>query len=60
MRAAHSGGDFQGMAPTGKEVAVSGSAINCVQDGRIVEHRVNSDFLGLMQQLGLVPPPANR
>jgi hypothetical protein len=28
--------------------------------GRIVEHCVNSDFLGLMQQLGLVPPPANR
>jgi steroid delta-isomerase-like uncharacterized protein len=58
MKAVHSGGDFQGLAPTGKEVAVSGITINRVQDGRIVEHRVNSDFLGLMQQLGLIPPPA--
>jgi predicted ester cyclase len=60
MYAVHSGGDFQGLAPTGKEVAVSGITINRVQNGRIVEHRVNSDFLGLMQQLGLVPPPAGR
>jgi predicted ester cyclase len=56
MRAVHSGGDFQGVAPTGKEVAVSGIVINRIGDGRIVEHRVNSDFLGLMQQLGLLPP----
>jgi steroid delta-isomerase-like uncharacterized protein len=60
MHAVHSGGDFQGLAPTGKEVAVSGITINRVQNGRIVEHRVNSDFLSLMQQLGLVPPPTNR
>jgi predicted ester cyclase len=53
-------GDFQGVAPTGKEVAVSGITINRARDGRIVEHRVNSNFLGLMQQPGLVPPPANR
>jgi steroid delta-isomerase-like uncharacterized protein len=56
MHAVHSGGDFQGVAATGKEVAVSGIVINRIRDGRIVEHRVNSDFLGLMQQLGLVPP----
>jgi predicted ester cyclase len=59
MYAVHSGGDFQGLAPTGKEVAVRGITINRIRDGRIVEHRVNSDFLGLMQQLGLVPPPAS-
>jgi predicted ester cyclase len=60
LLAVHSSGDFQGVAPTGKEVAVSGIVMNRIRDGRIVEHRVNSDFLGLMQQLGLVPPPANR
>jgi steroid delta-isomerase-like uncharacterized protein len=57
MRAVHSGGDFQGLAPTGKQVAVGGITINRIKDGRIVEHRVSSDFLGMMQQLGLVPPP---
>jgi predicted ester cyclase len=60
MHAVHSGGDFQGLAPTGKEVVVSGITINRIRDGRIVEHRVNSDFLGMMRQLGLLPPPEQR
>jgi steroid delta-isomerase-like uncharacterized protein len=58
MRAVHSGGDFQGLPPTGKEVAVDGTTINRIKDGTIVEHRVSADFLGMMQQLGIIPPPA--
>jgi steroid delta-isomerase-like uncharacterized protein len=58
MRAVHSGGEFQGLPPTGKEVAVGGTSINQIKDGRIVEHRVNVDFLGMMQQLGLIPSTA--
>lgn len=56
MRATHSGGDFQGLAPTGKQIAISAVTMERIQDGKIVERRVNSDWLGLMQQLGLIPP----
>ena len=57
MRAVHSGGEFQGMAPTGKEVVTQGISIERIKDGQIVERQVSSDWLGMMQQLGLVPPP---
>jgi DNA-binding CsgD family transcriptional regulator len=58
MRAVHSGGDFQGVPPTGKKIAIGGITFNRIKDGTIVEHRVNADFMGMMQQLGLIPPPA--
>jgi steroid delta-isomerase-like uncharacterized protein len=57
MRSVHNGGDFQGVPPTGKQIAIAGISIERIQDGRIVERRVNSDWLGLLQQLGLVPTP---
>ncbi|MGH2615481.1 MAG: ester cyclase [Thermomicrobiales bacterium] len=57
MQAVHSGGDFQGLPPTGKQIAVSGVTIERIKDGKIVERRVESDWLGMMQQLGLIPPP---
>ena len=57
MRAVHSGGEFQGLAPTGKEVVTQGITIERIKDGQIVERQVSSDWLGMMQQLGLVPPP---
>ena len=56
LRSVHSGGDFQGLPPTGKQIAISGITIERIKDGKIVERRVSSDFLGMMQQLGLVPP----
>lgn len=57
MRATHSGGEFQGLPPTGKRVAVSATSFERITDEKIVERRVISDWLGMMQQLGLVPPP---
>jgi steroid delta-isomerase-like uncharacterized protein len=57
MRSVHSGGDFQGLPPTGKQVQVDGVTIERIKDGKIVERRVSGDWLGIMQQLGLVPPP---
>jgi predicted ester cyclase len=54
-------GNFIGAAPTGKQVAFTTMSIERIQDGKIVERWVNTDFMSLMQQLGLVPPPqANR
>jgi steroid delta-isomerase-like uncharacterized protein len=55
-QATHSG-DFQGQPATGKRIAISGIATDRIEDGKIVEHRVLMDTMGLMQQLGLVPPP---
>jgi predicted ester cyclase len=57
MRSVHNRGDFQGLPPTGKPIAMTGISIEHIKDGKIVERRVNSDMLGVMQQLGLLPPP---
>jgi len=56
FRATHSRGDFMGLSPTGKQIAISGISIERIKDGRIVERRVSYDQMELMQQLGLVPP----
>jgi predicted ester cyclase len=55
MRAVHSEGDFQGLPPTGKQIVVGGISIERVKDGKIVERRVESDWLGMLQQIGLIP-----
>ena len=55
-RAVHSG-EFQGLPPTGKQVAMTGITILHIAGGKIVEHWVELDQLGLLQQLGVVPPP---
>lgn len=57
LRAVHSGGDFQGLPPTGTQIAFSGTSIEHFKAGKIVERHVDSDFLGMMRQLGLIPSP---
>jgi predicted ester cyclase len=57
MRAVHSRGEFQGLAPTGRQIESGGMSIERIRDGKIVERWVSSDFLSIMQQLGLIPPP---
>ena len=52
-------GEFQGMPPTGKEVAFSSIEINRVVGGKVEEHWVELDLLGLMQQLGAIPQPGS-
>jgi steroid delta-isomerase-like uncharacterized protein len=49
-------GNFMGIAPTGKRLRVTGIAIVRFEGGKIAEDWVNWDALGLMQQLGVVPP----
>ena len=44
-----------GIAPTGKQVSITGSETVRIEDGKIVERWVNLDLLGMMQQLGVVP-----
>lgn len=55
-QAVHSG-DFQGNPPTHREIEVSGISIERIKDGRISERWFMQDELGMMQQLGLIPPP---
>lgn len=50
-------GTFQGVPPTGKQGSMTGMDIDRVVDGRAVECWTNSDELGLLQQLGVVPAP---
>jgi predicted ester cyclase len=54
-RAVHRG-EFQGIPPTGKQVTMTGLTLLRIAGGKIVEHWVELDQLGLLQQLGVVPP----
>jgi len=51
-------GELMGVAPTGKQVTTSGMVIDRIVEGKIVEEWEEWDALGLMQQLGAVPPIA--
>jgi predicted ester cyclase len=50
-------GALMGEAPTGKEVTFTGHATDYFSGGKIVESWANWDTLGLMRQVGAVPPP---
>ena len=50
-------GAFQGIAPTGKPMSYTGILIWRFADGKIAEHWAAPDLLGLLQQLGALPPP---
>ena len=50
-------GVLMGLAPTGKHATVTGISIFHVADGKITEHWVIFDALGLLQQLGAIPTP---
>jgi steroid delta-isomerase-like uncharacterized protein len=45
-----------GLAPTGKRVVKEGSTVYRFQDGKIMEQWEYGDWLGLLQQLGVIPP----
>jgi len=49
-------GEFLGVAPSGKRISYTGTDINRIRNGLIVESWVHYDALGLLEQLGLVPP----
>jgi len=48
--------EFQGIPATGKEVKISGMSIYRVADGKFIEGWTTVDMLGVMRQLGAVPP----
>ena len=51
-------GEFRGIAPTGKQITVTGIGIFRFSDeGKVVESWDNFDQLGMMRQLGAIPAP---
>ncbi len=48
-------GELNGVAPTGKQVHITGMTIARFSHDKMVEGYVNWDALGLMRQLGVVP-----
>ncbi len=56
MRGTHQG-EFRGIAPTGKELEITGIGIFRFSGGKVVESWDNFDQLGMLQQLGALPDP---
>jgi steroid delta-isomerase-like uncharacterized protein len=50
-------GELEGIAPTGRRVDCTGIVVSRIEGGKIAEDWANFDDLGLMRQLGAIPPP---
>jgi predicted ester cyclase len=59
FRGTHAG-EFAGIAASGRTVEVSLLLIYRVENGKIAEHWIQADVMGLMQQLGALPAPDRR
>jgi len=53
-------GEFNGLAPTGKVLTNTGIAIYRLADHKVVQSFTETDRLGALQQLGLVPASLGR
>jgi steroid delta-isomerase-like uncharacterized protein len=51
-------GEFSGIPPTGKPVTINLIDIVRYKNGQIAEHWTVIDQIGLMHQLGVIPPPS--
>jgi len=49
-------GEFMGIPPTGKSIVFKGIEVFRITDGKIAEVWAIMDNLGMMQQLGIIPP----
>ena len=56
VRATHKG-EWLGIPATGKKIVVTGTNVFRIANGKIVECWAQMDALGMMQQLGVIPPP---
>ncbi len=55
LRGTHKG-EWRGIAPTNKQVTLTGVYIFRIADGKDVEDWLEADYLSFMQQLGAIPP----
>jgi steroid delta-isomerase-like uncharacterized protein len=51
--------EFMGIPATGRRVSVEAWTKDRYSDGRLVQSRIIMDVLGMLTQLGVVPPPAS-
>ena len=51
-------GKYLGVAPTGKKITFTGISVFRLVDGKYIEGWQSIDTLGVMQQLGAIPPLA--
>jgi len=49
-------GPFMGLPPTGKPIVMTGMEIFRLEKGKIAELWGEANLIGLMQQLGILPP----
>ena len=50
-------GPFMGLPPSGKAYTIGEIHIFRIRDGKVAEHWHEADFMGMMRQLGALPPP---
>jgi predicted ester cyclase len=50
-------GELLGVPPTGRDVAMAGITILAFGDAGVVERWASADLMGLMVQIGAIPPP---
>ena len=50
-------GEYMGSPPTGKAITFSGTDTYRIAGGKLVENWASADWLSMMQQLGVTPPP---
>jgi steroid delta-isomerase-like uncharacterized protein len=53
-------GELFGIPPTGKHITVAGVDIFRLANGKLVELWLSWDQLGMMQQIGVIPPPGQK
>jgi steroid delta-isomerase-like uncharacterized protein len=51
-------GELMGVPATGRDVEINGITILAFRDGRVIARWAMADMLGLLVQLGAIPPPA--
>jgi predicted ester cyclase len=56
----HSGGPFQGIAPTGKKIALDGMDHFVIRDGQVVSNFVVFDQMQFARDIGMLPPDGSR
>jgi predicted ester cyclase len=56
----HSGGPFQGIAPTGKHIVLDGMDHFVVRDGKVVTNFVVFDQMQFARAIGMLPPDGSR
>lgn len=52
-------GEFLGVPQSGKKASITSMDFFTIIDGKFVEHWVNADMIGLMQQIGAIPTPSS-